>query len=1149
MVYDAFISYAHQDKAVCAAVEKILRSFSLHAFVDRYQLFSGSLTDGIASALKRRPTLVLITSKSAESSIWVSAELQFVRFLNSPGRLLGGQAQSSINIIIIQIGEGVASRLNLLDHKVIDISRRDLTALDRDEWFKDQLWLAVHSQAINDVVGENRESAGEWCQRQLPDDSDWIDFWSADWRRYLPEEVRRGSPRALLAPGGSGKSVLAAHVIRHMLKTESSSCPVVIEPELLPPGQLHTAVCRKIGARSPEVLIEHVDRMLSDGHPVLFLVDGLDRATESFPAVELESLLNLLASTGRLVITCRPETWHRFFTRLSVETVTVDLLDVRHVQRIIRDHTSYGAFYSDFLRIPFYLGELLRLQYRLADMPTTRTDLLSASWLDFRQTPREAVPPPKPVEHVLDCLAEAQLARMAYDIPRSELTRNRDVGFRRELERLEASGTIIRRNTASGGGVRLRHDLLDCFGIARKVTYGENAPTRREIVYQRASEDIGWAVLSMIVQIAVDHGDPALTREVFENLLDMFDKKKWGNAWMAHAWAATYVMRDRFDEFLPLILDCLQGETTSAPSAGDRSKASTLGPPARVTQEAASSLASTFDMIRDWRTAEPSRAVPVLQEGLTRWPMRRRFVEALAQYRSQDSLRALLAFSQEELAGKKDAEILCEVSKALGDLGSSFGATLREECSAVLREISGYEAIDARTRRIAIESMNMLNPKSFQSVPEVSEAEIIHNLRPFADSEKKVYTDWRVIKEYAELHAYSRITRGLLTTDLLNALVNALDHDQTYARVPVARCLGIADHSRARAALEAELLEPQLPSEVRHACLDALRQQILGASSSTVRSARRWFVLDASRKARQRMSDSTAEQLEELALNWTLNGDRLVSGDAFELVGCRSEAFTTEFVHVNPQAHPISELLALVTEEDRHDVGEGLEPKFRICSIQQPEHSRLRIEVTGSTWEEGVSFHRMLRRRAAEGLGFLDPLVERYLNGTGALPGIAVVHGILITSDGKVVLAQRPPRSAHAPGRWSVSYEEQITTSDFEDESTDAATAAALRGLREEFGITATREQTKVVGALMEMPILNPAVVVIVASPLTFDQIRDVWLRKRFGDDADELVNIDEVELSINVLRTKAHDRERGQLHPTSPLRLLMLVRWLESRS
>lgn len=105
------------------------------------------------------------------------------------------------------------------------------------------------------------------------------------------------------------------------------------------------------------------------------------------------------------------------------------------------------------------------------------------------------------------------------------------------------------------------------------------------------------------------------------------------------------------------------------------------------------------------------------------------------------------------------------------------------------------------------------------------------------------------------------------------------------ANLREARCLGLIDDPRARAALIRTLAEPRLPAEIRAACIEALESQIRRSPAPAVASARRWRVLAASRRARQAMADVTADQLAELAEK-TPAGQRgpLVYGDAFEII-------------------------------------------------------------------------------------------------------------------------------------------------------------------------------------------------------------------------------------------------------------------------
>ena len=270
---------------------------------------------------------------------------------------------------------------------------------------------------------------------------------------------------------------------------------------------------------------------------------------------------------------------------------------------------------------------------------------------------------------------------------------------------------------------------------------------------------------------------------------------------------------------LPLILQTLAGASASSLSTPTGLGVSRPEPDARITQEAASSLASAFSVMRKWRTAEPDRAIPILERGLRRWQLRRRFIEALSMYAHPDAAAALEQFAQDQLSSPDgDLQVLCEVAAALGKLH-------RASSVRVLEAIAGHPGVGLRTHRTATEAKNAITWPQTDPVPKVDEDEIIAHLR-LRDTHRE-YSDWRVIQQYCA-YAMEHISGGEVSPGLVAALVQALGHDQTFARTAVAQCLGRIDGADAWAALLEELREPSLPAEVRKACLDGVRRQMSG---------------------------------------------------------------------------------------------------------------------------------------------------------------------------------------------------------------------------------------------------------------------------------------------------------------------------------
>src|SRR5689334_1892961 len=103
--------------------------------------------------------------------------------------------------------------------------------------------------------------------------------------------------------------------------------------------------------------------------------------------------------------------------------------------------------------------------------------------------------------------------------------------------------------------------------------------------------------------------------------------------------------------------------------------------------------------------------------------------------------------------------------------------------------------------------------------------------------------------------------------------------------------------------------------------------------------------------------------------------------------------------------------------------GPNLETKYRFTSLMHQSNA-LVVTLAPTTWSSAKRFHTAVQRDPAwasklpDG-GWITPMPF----GHQLQPGIAVVHAIITTSDGKVIAAQRSAETGYAPLHWSVSFE------------------------------------------------------------------------------------------------------------------------------
>jgi hypothetical protein len=360
-----------------------------------------------------------------------------------------------------------------------------------------------------------------------------------------------------------------------------------------------------------------------------------------------------------------------------------------------------------------------------------------------------------------------------------------------------------------------------------------------------------------------------------------------------------------------------------------------------------------------------------------------------------------------------------------------------------------------------------------------------------------------------------------------------------------AHCSTRLDDASRREALFEEILKPTLAADVRKACLEAIERQIDDAPSAQLRAARRWQTLVVARRLAG-LSTGTAARLRELARN--AQDDLVVTEGAIELppvLGAARAASSPVTVTVELDTTGVATVDAtavrLIDAEDVDAVGRGWERKFCVVSVRQvvPDHLVLRLVET--TWEEAAAFHRAVRRKSAQIPDVVDRMLESRLRGTAIQPGIASVHAVVLTRDGRVLLARRSTDTHYAPGLWSTSFEEQLTGSDLDDGPDNVLRNVVRRGLREEFGY-ADDVEASYLSTVLEMPILNPSIVAL--ARLGQDEtsfVRDS--RSAVDADGSENTEIRFIDADPDALHREA---AAGSLHPTSAIRLHLLARLLE---
>lgn len=1169
MPYGVFISYSQDDSGLCDDVKGCLDRMGYEVFVDRMELAAGPewrcQLEEVLSQKDIPPYVVLLATRAA---------------MGRPDRVqeeLCLAVRNKLDIIAIEFDAGAVKHLQgTRKHQYIQGYRNRGNCLV-DDRIENELRKALNYR-VRKELERRRTAAANWIKNNnlLPEPSFWHDTWQDHFRIGNSSGERQASV-VLTARGGSGKSVLIAHYVNALLE-DPTNYPFVLTAELLKDAT--SLIPRLLGARSALELPAHVEALAKmHRQHVVFVVDGLDQVVISGDPgqAKLIEALNLLANSARLIIGCRKEYWDTVYAkRVSAREKKVDELDVPQITHFLGQYPHLKFDPSNaLLRIPFFLGLTLNKAKIWQNVPKTEIAFLQCIWddalIEASSSGRGEIQPG--YERILRRLAELQLKELTYEVPRDELKAASGLGdvFERGLRGLKAKGLVVERTCQGGLFVRLRHDLLDSFAMVRVLLDTPDHLEQCKLLCRRADKDCGWTVLAMLLRAYHAYGQEQqphegyyqqLQRALFEEFLFILDHKQFSTGDMARAWAVTHILKDCFPLLFPLICETLAGRRVLSlrkqdPSAA-HARASHLGPDACLTQETASTLASAFMVLQEGTAEDAKRAVPILANGLNTWDLKARFLGALAKYHTDDAFRAVVDFGGRQLAEKSDKESLLYVAQALKHF---------DEPSVIwlLRAIHQDDQLESKIRRVAAENLSHLRPGSVV-VPERDEEEIIDGLRP-KERGRDHYSDWNVVKEYADYVRCQIPTGRSFSPRVLAALVRALDHDHVYVRTPVAEALAYFNEPAARDALLDELLEDIVPGEVRDACLDGLTHHFQHCDDAKAQQRFRYLLLWAARIAGRKGASITKRELTELALGSTApQGNWLADPLALEVVtplsagGGRILCEKLDSISAPPIEPLVLEKLQRLGPQD---TGPDLEPKYRVAHLAQFEDDTLHVRLTPTTWTLGKSFHNAVLAdpkhfsHTAEG-SWIEPLPL----GTAMLPGLAVVHAIVLTSDGKIMVAQRSEKVGYARLHWSVSFEEQINSRDF-THSFDAFTAAAQRGFLEEFGELVPPECIQPLSAVIELNVLNLGVVLLLQPKATAVQLRDLWRaepRPTHYWEASEVSFLDaqidvlqQISLAVHSLgdslRFATSENTTSELHPTSRIRCAMLARWLKAQN
>ncbi len=881
MTFEVFISYSRRNERLCDEIESLIREkIGYKPFRDVDDLASGQRwREQIGEALRQasfKPYVVLLCTREARAE-WD----KIVRVEIGPAKHLGLTIvpiefdSGSTKFLLGQAGFDSPGEIDYVDGLQNDGSYKITDRLE------DKLRLALTSH-IHRRMNQLRALSQAWAEVRQKS----ISFWDEIWEQHFDFGGEYDLPRsvALTARGGSGKSFLLAHCIRRLLE-RTDVYPVLVHEELLRTAS--TELPRLLGARDKESLARHVGMLSAGTLPerpahkplrVVFIIDGLDQMIipGDVGQQQLVAGINLLASFAPVLIGCREEVWEDYAARVGIPVVHVAELDQRQVERLLLRNGLPPDASNPLLCLPLFLDVALGWSRRSRKLPSTITGFLRQLWFDAVTESGGTKSGDDGRDWLIQSIATIQLNTLSYEVPTVEL--HRCPGFMQSfmhgLAQMKRSGVLVEKSRPGHlfGTVRLRHDLLDDYSMLRVLLHQHDRLAAIRDLCERCDKDCGWSVLTMLIQYSADEDNEIIRREVFSEFLILLDKKRFGDAAMAKAWAVTHALRASFTNVLDLIVEVLSGEPVPSVAidmpSDDTSVHSRLGPSPQATQEAASTLASAFMSLEHGDAQDAAKVIPVLGAGLRKWQFRARFVEAIGKYDTPDALATIVEFAQSRLAQRDDDGVLLYIARSLARFHDAPAALQLLKTFMTIGAIDGPAGNSklgevSKLRRVAAEIYDLARPGEVL-VPLPAEEEIVAGLEIW-NTDRIRYSDWREIQYYANNVGRRRSKGEKFSSNVRNALVAAMAHDQNYARCAVAKSLGYFDGPEACDALLFELMKIELSPDVRTACLDALRQQLIRLGSTAERQLYLSLFIREAGRARRTGATLVEQGLLELA--------------------------------------------------------------------------------------------------------------------------------------------------------------------------------------------------------------------------------------------------------------------------------------------
>ena len=986
----------------------------------------------------------------------------------------------------------------------------------------------------------------------------------------INEALQPSGNQAIIGTGGSGKSVQMARTILKCAGNTRIYPILLLEDDLVSGGK---SLLERLSLRSGTLAegLDALQRMARNlSSRIVFVTDGLERLDVD---VILPTLLRL-KSAGDLWITSRPEAFERANRNLAIGQEEISFSKGVTVQRASKQLGLPESKIEEtrrFLCQALYFDIAERLKNEEIDLGHFRnpTQLLE-EFIKFSVK----VPVPTVNREViedennkfLERLADLQYSQGTFEVHRDALSRAcAPLNYTQMTQRL--SDLVV--DDSHTKLVRLRHDIIDSYNLAKyKLENFEALDEGGKITF--FTHPTSAVSFEGFIQYAHDKERSDFIRKVLAFFLAIVDRKQDKGRdpkWDISGWNLGYAATAKGHILVPELMRLMSGTFVG------KSGTSTSDPPALV-EASLSSVASLMRGLDTESVDDNGEYLRILCRMIGRADLRARLIEAVSKLKVQNdaAFKFLVSLAEDASVLEKDIDVALYLAPALRDFVNRNSVDQAWRLStaqvAIEKMIAFVDArlasdqegkrkrgFDLKLRRRLVESLRSIAGQDISQLrlgaEELDAGLSLHDSR-------MQYSDWDEFERYTSLLRLE--LRNLDELQIRRACVfvgRGLHNFHIRCAQVAIDTLGHIDHPWARGILVAaiEWLEDEQSLD---RVLEALKGQLEYGAIGVVSSARR--------AAAAREESGRGARIEPI-IAWLSSTEesKFISSNSIEI----SMIPGMESAKVAQSADDVQMPTWMTEQELNLDVGEELERKVRVGSLGGM------LTFANGTWKDPVRMHRAVQARTKfgyrrgenprqpamqdrveegerfvksvddqlEALGHLQSAFEDAVQGKLSFPNIAVVHVVLVSSDGQILEAQRGMNTAYAPGAWSCSFEEQMIQRDFEKGVPVLETV--IRGLREEFGFVGQESLLEIrsIKLSLEWSLANPAIMTVVGTTLSsteFDLECDS--SKRDGEVPDQRwVSADHVLATIqhSVAGFWYHNRP-GSNHPSNTIRLAM---------